>query len=84
MLQEGVQGRYRAEHQLIEEVQRLAGERDYLLGLEECYKKVCMVGTVLYISLIVEVQRVAGERDDLLGLEECYKKVCKVGTGLNI
>ena len=58
--------------------------RDDLLGLEECYKKVCKVGTGLYISLIEEVQRLAGERDDLLGLEECYKKVCKVGTGLYI
>ena len=42
--------RYRAVHQLIEEVQRLAGERDDLLGLEECYKKVCKVGTGLNIS----------------------------------
>ena len=42
----------------------MAGERDDLLGLEECYKKVCKVGTVLYISLIEEVQRVACERDD--------------------
>ena len=35
---------------LIEEVQRVAGERDDLLGLEECYKKVCKVGTGLSIS----------------------------------
>ena len=33
----------------------MAGERDDLLGLEECYKKVCKVGTGLYISLIEEV-----------------------------
>ena len=45
-----MQGRYRAVHQLIKEVQRLAGERDDLLGLEECYKKVCKVGTGLYIN----------------------------------
>ena len=62
----------------------MAGERDDLLGLEECYKKVCKVGTGLYIILIEEVQREAGERDDLLGLEECYKKVCKVSTRLYV
>ena len=62
----------------------MACERDDLLGLEECYKKVCQVGRGLYISLIEEVHSLAGERDDLLGLEECYKKVCKVGTQLYI
>ena len=62
----------------------MAGARDDLLGLEKCYKKVCKVGTGLYITLIEEIQHVAGERDDLLGLEECYKKVCKVGSGLYI
>ena len=45
-----MQGRYRAVHQLEEEVQCVAGERDDLLGLEECYKKVCKVGIGLYIS----------------------------------
>ena len=62
----------------------MAGERDDLLGLEECYKKVYKVGTGLYISLIEVVRRVAGEKDDLLGLEECYKKLDNVGTRLYI
>ena len=38
---------------LIEEVQRIAGEREDMLGLEECYKKVCKVRYRCNISLVL-------------------------------